>query len=263
MRQCAIHSPGLDTSNSMSMLAFYADNFGLIDLGRPLDVEYGRLRAATVGLGRPIPGNDLWNAASATSNGLPLITLNRRHFEPHPARPAAVVIAAGRHHAVRERGRPTVPRPSRRSGDDGTRTHDPLLAKPDRPRSYPRRQRTAPVEAASALSLGVRSKPVRTAVNGTLVARRRGRRSWGLAPARLLGEARRRQRLPCWQGPPGRGSRQRSARGHSPPLDAGVARPAWHAEDGEAVRTQRGRSSAPGRVRLSKAPLAFLASAPQ
>jgi len=37
MRQWAIHSPGLDTSNSMSMLALYADNFGLIDLGRPLD----------------------------------------------------------------------------------------------------------------------------------------------------------------------------------------------------------------------------------
>jgi hypothetical protein len=47
----------------------------------------------------------------------------------HLARPAAVVIAAGRHPAVRERERPTVPRPSRRSGDDGTRTHDPLLAK--------------------------------------------------------------------------------------------------------------------------------------
>jgi hypothetical protein len=35
MWQCAIQGPGLDTSNSMSMLAFYADNFGLIDLGRP------------------------------------------------------------------------------------------------------------------------------------------------------------------------------------------------------------------------------------
>jgi hypothetical protein len=55
MWQCAIHGPGLDTSNSMSMLAFYADNFGLIDLGRPVDVEYGRLRAATERLGRPIP----------------------------------------------------------------------------------------------------------------------------------------------------------------------------------------------------------------
>jgi hypothetical protein len=55
----------------------------------------------------------------------------------HLARPAAVVIAAGRHPAVRERERPTVPRPSRRSGDDGTRTHDPLLAKPVRAGSRP------------------------------------------------------------------------------------------------------------------------------
>jgi hypothetical protein len=55
----------------------------------------------------------------------------------HLARPAAVVIAAGRHPAVRERERPTVPRPSRRSGDDGTRTHDPLLAKPVRAGSSP------------------------------------------------------------------------------------------------------------------------------
>jgi predicted nucleic acid-binding protein len=45
-------------------------------------VEYGRLRAATEALGRPVAGNDLWIAASAVGNGLPLVTLNRRHFEP-------------------------------------------------------------------------------------------------------------------------------------------------------------------------------------
>jgi predicted nucleic acid-binding protein len=45
-------------------------------------VEYGRLRAATEALGRPVPSNDLWIGASAMANGLPLITLNRRHFEP-------------------------------------------------------------------------------------------------------------------------------------------------------------------------------------
>jgi predicted nucleic acid-binding protein len=28
------------------------------------------------------PNNDLWIAACATANGLPLATLNRRHFEP-------------------------------------------------------------------------------------------------------------------------------------------------------------------------------------
>jgi predicted nucleic acid-binding protein len=34
------------------MLAFYADSFGLIELGRTVAVEYGRLRAATEALGR-------------------------------------------------------------------------------------------------------------------------------------------------------------------------------------------------------------------
>jgi hypothetical protein len=37
------------------MLAFYADSFGLIELGRTVAVEYGRLRAATEALGRPVP----------------------------------------------------------------------------------------------------------------------------------------------------------------------------------------------------------------
>jgi predicted nucleic acid-binding protein len=45
-------------------------------------VEYGRLRTASEALGRPVASNDLWIAASATANGLPLVTLNRRHFEP-------------------------------------------------------------------------------------------------------------------------------------------------------------------------------------
>jgi predicted nucleic acid-binding protein len=64
------------------MLAFYTDSFGVIELGRAVAVEYGRLRAATEALGRPVASNDLWVAASATANGLPLVTLNRRHFEP-------------------------------------------------------------------------------------------------------------------------------------------------------------------------------------
>jgi predicted nucleic acid-binding protein len=38
--------------------------------------------AATEALGRPVPSNDLWSAASASAAGLPLVTLNRRHFEP-------------------------------------------------------------------------------------------------------------------------------------------------------------------------------------
>jgi hypothetical protein len=55
---------------------------GLVHLGWPPALEYGRLRAASEALGRPVAGNDLWIAASATANGLPLVTLNRRHFEP-------------------------------------------------------------------------------------------------------------------------------------------------------------------------------------
>jgi predicted nucleic acid-binding protein len=64
------------------MLAFYNDRFGVIGLDRAAAVEYGRLRAATEALGRPVASNDLWIAACATANGLPLVTLNRRHFEP-------------------------------------------------------------------------------------------------------------------------------------------------------------------------------------
>jgi predicted nucleic acid-binding protein len=41
-------------------------------------VEYGRLRAATEALGRPVASNDLWIAGSATANGLPLIDLRFR-----------------------------------------------------------------------------------------------------------------------------------------------------------------------------------------
>jgi predicted nucleic acid-binding protein len=44
--------------------------------------EYGYLRASTEAVGQPISDNDLWIAASASANGLPLVTLNRRHFEP-------------------------------------------------------------------------------------------------------------------------------------------------------------------------------------
>jgi len=42
------------------MLAFYADSFSVVELGRPVAVEYGRLRTATEALGRPVASNDLW-----------------------------------------------------------------------------------------------------------------------------------------------------------------------------------------------------------
>jgi hypothetical protein len=54
------------------------------------------------------------------------------------------------------------------------RPADPLLAKPDRLGSSPRRSRMAQVEAAVGLSVGVRWRPVGTAMNGTVVARALG-----------------------------------------------------------------------------------------
>ena len=48
----------------------------------PVADEYGRLRAATEAVGRPVADNDLWIAASATAVDVALVTLNRRHFEP-------------------------------------------------------------------------------------------------------------------------------------------------------------------------------------
>jgi predicted nucleic acid-binding protein len=67
---------------STRMLAFYEEMFDVVPGDRETAAEYGLLRAGTEALGRPISGNDLWIAACASANGLPLVTLNRRHFEP-------------------------------------------------------------------------------------------------------------------------------------------------------------------------------------
>jgi predicted nucleic acid-binding protein len=71
-----------DVASVLYRARLFRADFGLIELGQTVAAEYGRLRAATEALGRPVPSNDLWIAASATANGLPLVTLNRRHFEP-------------------------------------------------------------------------------------------------------------------------------------------------------------------------------------
>jgi predicted nucleic acid-binding protein len=65
------------------MLAFYQEMFDVVPLAdEGVAAEYGYLRASTESVGQPIADNDLWIAACATANGLPLATLNRRHFEP-------------------------------------------------------------------------------------------------------------------------------------------------------------------------------------
>jgi predicted nucleic acid-binding protein len=75
-------SPKWSPRRTAEMRAFYSDRLGVVEFGRGVAVECGRLRAATEALGRPAASNDLWIAGSATANGLPLVTLNRRHFEP-------------------------------------------------------------------------------------------------------------------------------------------------------------------------------------
>jgi predicted nucleic acid-binding protein len=65
------------------MLAFYQEMFDVVSLDDEIiAAEYGDLRASTESVGRPIADNDLWIAACASANGLPMATLNRRHFEP-------------------------------------------------------------------------------------------------------------------------------------------------------------------------------------
>jgi tRNA(fMet)-specific endonuclease VapC len=61
---------------------FYSARFGVVAVDGDVADEYARLRAATEALGKPVADNDLWIAATATANGLPIVTLNRRHFEP-------------------------------------------------------------------------------------------------------------------------------------------------------------------------------------
>ncbi len=65
------------------MLGFYREKFVVLDIaGDEMAAEYGYLRASAEAIGRPLTPNDLWIAACASTNGLPLVTLNRRDFEP-------------------------------------------------------------------------------------------------------------------------------------------------------------------------------------
>jgi predicted nucleic acid-binding protein len=63
------------------MLAFYREMFDVVPIADDSAAEYGYLRANAESVDRSIADNDLWIAACATANGLPLVALNRRHFE--------------------------------------------------------------------------------------------------------------------------------------------------------------------------------------
>jgi tRNA(fMet)-specific endonuclease VapC len=64
------------------LVEFYHRAFVVLPVEEDVADEYGRLRAATEAVGRPVADNDLWIAATATAVDVALVTLNRRHFEP-------------------------------------------------------------------------------------------------------------------------------------------------------------------------------------
>ncbi len=64
------------------LIELYHRTFVVLPVDEQVADEYGRLRAATEAVGRPVADNDLWIAATATAVDVALVTLNRRHFEP-------------------------------------------------------------------------------------------------------------------------------------------------------------------------------------
>jgi predicted nucleic acid-binding protein len=51
-------------------------------MGRRHPHTYARLRGQAARRGYNVPANDCWIAACCVSHGLPLLTRNRKHFEP-------------------------------------------------------------------------------------------------------------------------------------------------------------------------------------
>jgi tRNA(fMet)-specific endonuclease VapC len=60
----------------------FAGRFALLHCEVPVMYEWGRLRAMAELDGRPAPANDCWIAACCTHNRLPLLTRNRKDFDP-------------------------------------------------------------------------------------------------------------------------------------------------------------------------------------
>jgi predicted nucleic acid-binding protein len=60
----------------------FASKFALLYCEVPVMYEWGRLRAMSEHDGHPVPANDCWIAACCTHNQLPLLTRNRKDFDP-------------------------------------------------------------------------------------------------------------------------------------------------------------------------------------
>ncbi len=57
---------------------------GVIPYDEELCRVYGDVRAQTLKMGRPVPDNDLWIAATAIRHSIPLISHNRKHYDEIP-----------------------------------------------------------------------------------------------------------------------------------------------------------------------------------
>jgi predicted nucleic acid-binding protein len=60
----------------------FVGRFALLHCEVPVMYERGRLRAMAELDGRPVPANDCWIAACCMHNRLPLLTRNRKDFDP-------------------------------------------------------------------------------------------------------------------------------------------------------------------------------------
>jgi toxin FitB len=62
--------------------AFYEHTFGSLEWSDQIPEAYGFLRGEAAAGGYTLGPNDCWIAACCVSHGLPLLTRNRKHFEP-------------------------------------------------------------------------------------------------------------------------------------------------------------------------------------
>jgi predicted nucleic acid-binding protein len=62
--------------------AFYEHTFSSLNWKEEIPEAYGFLRGEAAAAGYTLGQNDCWIAACCVSHGLPLLTRNRKHFEP-------------------------------------------------------------------------------------------------------------------------------------------------------------------------------------
>ncbi len=70
------------TRRTSALRTFYATAFTLLPWSDAVPEAYARLSSNAARRGRPAPANDCWIAACCVAHGLPLLTGNRKDFEP-------------------------------------------------------------------------------------------------------------------------------------------------------------------------------------